>query len=70
MLSLFTLVVADRYVAAPEITHKCATLDRLPQRFGHTRSSPVTITDVDIPVRHQGPNSNKAEGYDRSTHWR
>ena len=50
MLSLFILVSVA--VAAPEITHKCATLDRL-------RLSPVTVTNIDIPVR--PPNSNKAE---------
>ena len=48
MLSLFTLVSAA--VAAPEVTHKCATLDQL-------RLSPVTITNADVPVR--PPNSNK-----------
>ena len=50
MFSLITLITIAS--AAPDITHKCATLDQL-------RLSPVTVTDADIPVR--PPNSNKGQ---------
>ena len=50
MLSLFTALSFAN--AAPNITHKCATLERL-------RLAPVTVTNADIPVR--PPNSNKSQ---------
>ena len=48
MLSLIAFISVVQ--AAPETTHKCATLDRL-------KLSPVTVTNADVPVR--PPNSNK-----------
>ena len=50
MLSLITVITIAS--AAPDITHKCATLDQL-------RLSPVTVTNADIPVR--PPSSNKGQ---------
>ena len=50
MLSLITVITIAS--AAPDLTHKCATLDQL-------RLSPVTVTNADIPVR--PPNSNKGQ---------